>query len=86
MVFRFIPKYLVRKLVGFRIIIDYQALEVLRCIVHDSTERLQRREHTGIILPNTLPICQIWLSQYKHVINIGTQVGWDTQWILHRYN
>jgi len=80
---RFVPKDLVLEAVGFRIVVDDQALVIFCALVHDLAKRLKRRKHTRVVVKNTLAVGNVGLAQNKDVIDVCSQCRWDTQWVLH---
>jgi len=83
-VLRLVPENLVLQLVGFDVIVDDEALEVFRALVHDLAERLEGGKHTGVIFVDALAVGNVGFAQDEHVVDIGSQVGWDTERVLHR--
>ncbi len=83
MIAGFLPKHLIFKAVRLNSVADHQALVVLRALVHELTEHLKCRKHTGLILVDTLAVAQHVLTQNEHKVDVGTQIGCDTQRVLH---
>ena len=80
---RLVPEDLLVQFVGFRIVIDHQALKILSALVHHLTKALKRGEHARVILPDAFAIGDVGLAQDKHVINVRAQIGRNTKRILH---
>jgi hypothetical protein len=80
---RLVPEDLFVQFVGFRIVIDDQALKILGALVHNLTKALKRGEHARVVLPYASAISNVGLAQDKHVINVRAQIGRNTKRILH---
>ena len=78
-----VPEDLFVQFIRFGVIINDQTLIILCALVHHLTKGLECGEHTSIILINTLSIGNVWFSQNKNIIYVGSQCGWYTQRILH---
>ena len=83
---RLVPEYLVLQLVGLRIVVNDEALKVLRALVHDLAERIKIRKHPRILVIEFAAIADDILAQNKHVVNVGTQRRWNPHGVLHRDN
>jgi len=80
---RLVPEDLLLQFVGFRIVIDHQALKVLGALIHHLTEALKRGEHARVVLVDAFAIGNVGFAQDKHVINVRAQIGRNTERILH---
>ena len=80
---RLIPEDLVLQFVGFRIVVDHQALKILGALIHHLSEALKRGKHAGVVLVDAFAIGNVGFAQDKHVINIRAQIGRNTERILH---
>ena len=81
---RLVPEYLILQLVRLRIVIDHQTFEVLRTLVHDLTERIKIRKHTGILLIELTPIAHNVLTEDEDIVDVRAQRRRDTHRVLHR--
>ena len=80
---RLVPEDLLLQFVGFRIVIDDQALKILGALVHHLAEALKCGEHARVVLVDAFAIGNVGLAQDKYVINIRAQIGRNTKRILH---
>ncbi len=78
-----IPKHLILQLVGLGVVVNHEALKILRALVHDLTERVEVRKHTGILLIELAAVAHNVLTQNKDKIDVRAQIRWDTDRILH---
>ena len=78
-----VPEDLLLQFVGFRIVIDHQALKILGALVHNLAEALKRGKHARVVLPDAFAVGDVGLAQDKHVINIRAQIGRNAERILH---
>ena len=83
MICGFLPKHLIFKAVRLNSVADHQAFLILGTLIHELTKHLKRGEHTCLILVDTLAIAQDVLTQNEYEIDVGTQVGCNTQRVLH---
>ena len=81
---RLVPEHLVLQLVRFRIIVNHEALKVLRALVHNLTKRIKIRKHTGILVIQFPPIVDDVLTQNEDVVDVRAQIRRNTHRILHR--
>lgn len=81
---RLVPEHLILQFVGFRVVVDHQALEVLRTLVHHLTERVEVREHARVLLVQFPPVADDRLAQNKHEVDVRAQTRRDTDGVLHR--
>lgn len=79
-----LPKHLVRHPVRLRVVVNNQTLLVRRTRIHHLTKHLETREHTRLLLPDTLPVRINRLAQNKHLVDVRPQVRWNTERLLHR--
>ena len=47
---RLVPEDLILQLVGLRVIVNHETLEILRALVHDLTKRVKIRKHTRVLV------------------------------------
>ena len=80
---RLVPEDLLLQFVGFRIVIDHQALKILGALVHHLAEALKCGEHARVVLVDAFAIGNVGLAQDKHVINVRAQIGRNAERILH---
>lgn len=80
---RLVPEDLLLQFVGFRIVIDHQALKILGALVHHLAKALKRGEHARVVLVDAFAVGNIGFAQDKHVINVRAQIGRNTKRILH---
>ena len=78
-----VPEDLLLQFVGFRVVVDHQALKILGALVHHLTKALKRGEHARVVLVDAFAIGNVGLAQDKHVINVRAQIGRNTERILH---
>jgi len=81
---RLVPEHLVLQLVRFCVVVNHEALKVLRALVHNLTERIEIRKHTCILVIQLPPIVDNVLTQNEYVVNVRTQIRRNTHRILHR--
>ncbi len=81
---RLVPEHLVLQLVGLRIVVNHQALKVLRALIHNLAERIKVGEHARVLLVQLPPVADDRLTQNEHEVDVRPQVGGDTDRILHR--
>ena len=79
-----IPEHLVLQLVRFRVVVNHEALKVLRALVHNLTERIEIRKHAGILVIEFAPIVDDVLTQNKDIVDVRAQIRRNTHRILHR--
>ena len=80
---RLVPEDLLLQFVGFRIVIDHQALKILGALVHHLAEALKRGEHARVVFVDAFAVGDVGFAQDKHVINVRAQIGRNTERILH---
>ena len=78
-----VPEDLLLQFVGFRVVVDHQALKILGALVHHLAEALKRGEHARVVLVDAFAVGNVGLAQDKHVINVRAQIGRNTERILH---
>ena len=83
MLLRLVPEDLLLQFVGFRIVIDHQALKILGALVHHLTKALKRGEHARVVLVDAFAVGNVGFAQDEHVINVRAQIGRNTERILH---
>ncbi len=83
MLIRLVPEHLVLQLVRLRIVVNHQALEVLRTLVHHLTKRIEVREHARVLLVEFAPVTDDRLAQNEHEIDIRPQIRRNTDCVLH---
>ena len=81
---RLVPEHLVLQLVGLRVVVNDQTLKILRALVHDLTERVKVRKHTGILFVELAAVADDVLAEDEHVVNVRTEVRGNTDGVLHR--
>lgn len=80
---RLVPEDLLLQFIGFRVVVNNQALKILGALVHHLAEALKRGEHARVVLIDAFAIGNVGLAQDKHVINVRAQIGRNTERILH---
>jgi hypothetical protein len=80
---RLVPEDLLLQLVGFRIVVNDQALKILGALVHHLAEALKCGEHARVVLVDAFAIGNVGFAQDKHVINVRAQIGRNAERILH---
>jgi len=80
---RLVPEDLLLQFVGFRIVVNDQALEILGALVHHLAKALKRGEHARVVLVDAFAVGNVGFAQDKHVINVRAQIGRNTERILH---
>ena len=83
MKFGLVPKDNVLKFVTLCVVAHNKTFVILSTLVHDLTEEFKGGKGGSVILIDTLTVIEIRLTQDEHVVNIGTQYGWYTKWVLH---
>ena len=78
-----VPEDLVLQFVGFRIVVDDQALKILGALIHHLSEALKCGEHARVVLVDAFAIGNVGFAQDKHVINVRAQIGRNAKRILH---
>jgi len=81
-----VPEHLILQLVRLRVVIDHEALKVLRTLVHHLTEGIEIRKHTGILVIQFPPIVDDVLAENKHVVDVRAEIRRNTHRVLHRDN
>ena len=81
-----VPEHLILQLVRLRIIINDEALKVLRTLVHHLTEGIEIRKHTGILVIQFPPIVDDVLAENKDVVDVRAEIRRNTHRVLHRNN
>ena len=71
-------------LIRFARVVEDETLVVFCTGVHHLTKHVERREHTKECLVQALAILNHILTEHKHVIDVGTQVGSQIHTVLHR--
>ena len=72
------------ELIRFSIVVDNQALIVLGALVHHLAEPFERREHAGVVLPDSPAVRYVRLAENENIVNVRAQIGRDAQRVLHR--
>lgn len=80
---RLVPEHLILQLVTLRVIIDDQALKVLRTLVHDLAEGVKIGKHTRVLIIQLATIADDCLSQDKDVVDVRAERRWNAHRILH---
>ena len=70
--------------VGFARVVEDETFVVLGTCVHHLTKHVERRKHTEERLVQTLAVLNHIFTEYKHVIDVCTQVGCQVHTVLHR--
>jgi len=81
---RLVIIYTILNLVGFARVVEDETLVVFCTCVHHLTKHVERWEHTEKSLVQALSVLNHILTEHKHVIDVGTQVGRQIHTILHR--
>ncbi len=81
---RLIPEDLILKLVALRIIVDHEALEVLRALIHDLTEGIEVGEHARILLVELPTVADDVLTEDEDVVYVRAEIRGNADGILHR--
>jgi len=79
-----VPKHLVLQLVRLRVVINYQAFEVLRALVHDLTKRIEVRKHASILLIQLATVTNNVLTENEDIVDVRAQRRGNAHRILHR--
>ncbi len=80
---RLVPEHLVLEFIRLGVVVNHEALEVLRALVHDLTKRIKIGKHTGILLIELTTVAHDVFTQNKDVIDVSAQIGWNTHGVLH---
>ena len=81
---RLVPEDLILQFIRLGVVVNHQALKVLRTFVHDLTERVEIGEHAGILIVELAPIVDDVLAQNKYVVDVRAQRRRNTHGVLHR--
>ena len=81
---RLVPKHLIHKRVALGIIVNHEALIVLRTLIHNLAKRVKIGEHARVLVIQLPPIVDDVLAQNKDVVDVRTEGRGDAHRILHR--
>jgi len=80
---RLVPEHLIFKFIGRTGVADDEAFVVFGALVHELTEHFKCRKHTCVIFVDTFAVSQDVFPENEHEIHVGTQIGRDTEGVLH---
>ena len=81
---RLVPKHLILQLVALGIIVNHEALIVLRTLIHNLAKRVKVWKHASVLVIQLPPIVDDVLAQNKHIVDVGAESRRDAHGILHR--
>ena len=82
--FGLVPENRIFQFVRLSIVIDHEALIVLRTLIHDLTEELEGRKGTAIVLVDTFAIGHVGFAQNKDIVHVGSEGRLNAEGELHR--
>lgn len=78
-----VPENAVLQLRRLARVVNHEALVILRALVHNLAEKLERGKGRGVVVENTFPIIEVRLTEDEHEVHVGTERRLNTERVLH---